>query len=101
MSKQKPNDFENDGSWHYQAVYKEHQNDLGGTYQAFTICEVYLDEKGRLKLWTKNTEFPCGSTIDELTQDLESMLEDISSWKPVEFDKLKIGMVFEKVAGGI
>jgi len=83
--------------WRYQAVYSKNQNSLGGTYNAYTICEIYLDVNGKLKSWTENNAIPpSGETIEELIDDINLILEDVSKWKPVPFESLKVGMTFEQ-----
>jgi len=80
-------------------VFSEHQNSVGGTYKAYTICEIYLDTNGRLEGWTDcKAMAPNGETIEELTDDLKMMLKDISAWKPVSYDSLTAGMTFEQNA---
>jgi hypothetical protein len=63
-----------------------------------SLCEVYLDEDGALENWTENPAMtPSGASIGELSSDLTRMITDALSWKPVEFDKMEVGMVFEAV----
>lgn len=93
----KDNKDKYNGGWRYQAVYAENNNEMGGTYCGYTICEVYLDKDGSLETWTEKSSIaPSGETVDELTNDLQLMLNDIAEWKPVPFESLYIGMVFER-----
>ena len=79
--------------WRYQAVYNGDDDEL----RTFSICEVYLDKNGKLETWTENSSIaPSGWTLEELTGDLRLMLNDISRWKPVLFDSLQIGMIFDE-----
>ena len=84
-------------TWRYQAVFGENENDFDGTCNVYTICEVYLDADGKLEFWTESEAIAAsGETIEELTADLQLMLKDISTWQPIHFDSLEIGMTFEK-----
>ena len=84
-------------NWRYQAVYVEEEAECFKK-TSFKICEVYLNEKGELWRWT-DPVMPSGENIDELIADLEYMLADASTWKPVVFEDLKEGMVFERRDG--
>jgi len=87
-----------DGGWRYQAVYTSHDNDVGGNFFAFSICEVYLDKEGKLEFWTENPKMePSGETYDELIYTLEMMMNDVRKWKPVLFDKMQVCMTFERI----
>ena len=62
----------------------------------YSVCEVYLDNKGRLEAWTENSAIsPSGYSSDELVADLGYMLDDVSKWKPVAFESMNVGMGFE------
>ena len=82
--------------WRYQAVYRKiGSGDSERT--EYSICEVYLDESGKLEGSTESPSMtPHGESLSELIGDLEMMLEDISKWKPVDFDKMQVGMTFER-----
>ena len=96
MIKKRKFELSSDG-WRYQAVYSESSNEMGETYCSFTICEIYLDKDGRLTAWTENPSIAAsGETPDELTRDLQLMLNDTTKWKPVLFESLQVGMVFER-----
>jgi hypothetical protein len=85
------------GSWRYQAVYIEKDNHEGGTDKAFSICEVYLDEDDKLEMWTEKPNMsPYGESVEELTGDLETMLEDVKRWKSVNFELMEKGMIFDE-----
>ena len=80
--------------WRYQTVFKKTDEE---TFK-FSLCEVYLDDDGKLEYWTENAEMtPCGETYDELLGDTKYMFEDAKKWLPVEFDKMEVGMTFEQV----
>lgn len=79
--------------WRYQSVYEETDEGV----KSYTICEVYLDEDGKLKTWTESKSMhPYGDSIEELEKDLKMMIADVQKWKPIALNKLEIGMVFEK-----
>ena len=82
-------------SWRYQPVYREYDT---GTKE-YSICEVYLDKNEKLEMWTENYSIaPFGSgNIDDLIGDLELMIDDARKWKPVSFNSLTKGMIFERV----
>ena len=42
-----------DNIWRYQAVHVSEPNKLGGIYRGLKICEVYIDKKGKLRMWTE------------------------------------------------
>jgi hypothetical protein len=78
--------------WRYQAVYIED----GNKKHSYSICEVYFDDNGKLETWTASKAIAAfGESVEELTNDLHYMLDDVQSWKPVPFDSLKVGMEFE------
>lgn len=79
-------------SWRYQPVRRKKYN-----VYTVTLCEVYFDADGRLESWT-GAIAPAGDTIEELFADLHSMMEDASEWKVVNFDDLRVGMTFERLA---
>ena len=84
-------------TWRYQAVYNVKEMEGGKKHYTFSVCEVYLDEDGKLCAWTKDASMePTGEIHSELIQDLEHMLKDVKEWEPVQFDSLKVGMTFEK-----
>jgi len=84
-------------TWRYQAVYNVKEMENGKKHYTFSVCEVYLDEKGKLCMWTEDASMkPTGEIHAELIQDLEHMLRDVKEWEPVQFDSLEVGMTFEK-----
>ena len=83
--------------WRYQAVYRRIVNRDSESIE-YSICEVYLDEDGKLEGSTESpTMTPHGNTRSELIDDLKMMLEDVSKWKAVDFDMMQVGMVFERI----
>ena len=95
----KRNKIKGDLHWRYQAVYKE-DGDEGGdieTSRAYTVCEVYLDEDGKLIGSTENAAIaPYGWDLEELKADIQLMLDDVSKWEPVPFDSMQVGMTFSR-----
>ena len=84
-------------SWRYQPVYVEHKVD-DESIKEFSLCEVYLDEKGLLEMWTENHEIaPHGNDIEDLIGAIELMLNDAQRWKAVSFKSLRVGMKLEGV----
>ena len=84
-------------TWRYQAVYNVKEIEDGKKHYTFSVCEVYLDEDGKLCMWTEDAFMkPIGEIHAELIQDLEHMLKDVKEWEPVRFDSLEEGMTFEK-----
>ena len=74
--------------WHYLTVYRDH-----GEERHFSLCEVYLDDQGKLDFWVPNPEMsPGGEDITSLTRTLGLMLLDAQAWEPVRFDDLKVGL---------
>lgn len=62
-------------SWHYQARKRV---DKGQDY--FDVVERYETPDG----WTKDGMTPSGETLEELTQDLERMLTDVTRFPVLE-----------------
>jgi hypothetical protein len=86
-----------DNGWRYQAVYIERDADENEKILEFSICEVYLDKDGKLKMWTESHRMsPYGETIDELIGDLQFMIDDVRKWQPVPFNSMQVGMDFER-----
>jgi len=79
--------------WRYQAVYIDRDEET----REYSICEVYLDEDGKLEGWTENSSIaPYGTSYEELIGDLQIMMEDTRRWKAVPFDSMSVGMTFER-----
>ncbi len=79
-------------TWRYQVVWTEE-----GGERIYSVCEVYLDEDGRLDSWTTDPVMrPIGEDRDDLEWTLVAMLADTGEWAPVNFASLKVGMVFER-----
>lgn len=86
-------------TWRYQPVYVEETVSAPEPHveRTMSLCEVYLDESGRLTGWTENRAMaPQGETVDELVGDLTRMLSDANRWEPVPYDALEVGMTFER-----
>jgi len=80
------------GGWRYQPVYV-----VEDEQKVFSLCELYFDDDGRLSQWTERSAIePKGFTLDDLQGDLVHMLMDAWKWVPVEFSKLKVGMVLQR-----
>ena len=83
--------------WRYQAVYRKIGEGDSERIE-YSICEVYLDEEGKLEGSTESPSMiPHGETLSELIGDLKIMTEDVSKWKAVDFDKMQAGMTFERI----
>ena len=83
-----------DPLWRYQPV-------ITGTHgepdQTLSLCEVYLDEDGKLASWAKALDCaPFGDNIAELLSDIRRMKADAKQWKPVHASELKVGLAFQK-----
>ena len=84
------------GSWRYQAVYIEY-GDGRAIDKEYSICEVYLDKDDKLRTWTENCHISAGGyNLAGLIGSLQLMMNDVHYWKPVPFNSLKPGMVFER-----
>ena len=82
--------------WRYQAVYVERKHEEGESTKEYSMCEVYLDKNGKLEAWTESKSIaPYGESIDELNNDIQLMLNDLSKWTAVAFDSLYVGMEFK------
>lgn len=80
-------------TWRFQPVW---QRTKAG--KVYSVCEVYLDKAGRLKNWTETPSVtPSGTDgVEDLRGSLVLMLHDAYRWEPVEFSKLKTGMLFKR-----
>jgi len=79
-------------TWRYQAVWREHDGE-----RAYSICEIYLDDDGRLDNWTQNPAIaPGGDSCEELQRDIGRMSEACRNWEPVAFEALQAGMTFKR-----
>jgi hypothetical protein len=79
-------------TWRYQTTWVEQKGE-----RTYFICEVYLDESGRLASWVDNPEFGAkGDTWDDLQRDLGKMYEDCWNWQPVALAELRVGMIFQR-----
>lgn len=80
-------------TWRYQPVYTE---DPDGA-RTYSLCEVYLDDAGKLEMWTEEKRMtPTGETAQDLIGDLIMMLSDAHKWEPVRFDDMEPGMQLER-----
>ena len=81
--------------WRYQAVYRK-IGDGDSERVEYSICEVYLDDAGKLEGSTESPSMtPYGESLSELIGDMKMMLVDAEKWKAVDFDKMQAGMSFE------
>lgn len=79
-------------AWRYQPVFMQEGDSL-----TYTLCEVHLDDKQRLVAWADEPGVePTGESLEELGGDLARMIVDVYRWKAVEFNKLTVGMTFER-----
>jgi len=73
---------------------------FGNFEKLYILIEVFFDDAGKMHSWTlheKERRYePMGETQDELIEDLELKLRDAKKWKAVEYDKIEIGMKFER-----
>jgi len=85
-------------TWRYQAVWHEHDDGRADENdRAYSLCEVYLNEDGRLDSWTMNPAIAPGSdTWEELQRDIGRMNEACQNWEPVAFESLRPGMTFKR-----
>ena len=80
--------------WRYQLVYTVNEH---SELREYSICEIYLDENGKLKMWTESPAMrPYGNDEEELIGDLQLMLNDARSWDAVPFDALEKGITFKR-----
>ena len=86
-------------SWRYQPVTFI-ETIAGVDETVYQLCEVYLDDAGKLDKWTDPPGIcPTGEeNLSSLTQDLTRMLVDAYCWAPVKFADLKPGMKFRRRA---
>jgi len=81
--------------WRYQAVYIEREHKDGKITKEYSMCEIYLDKKGKLEAWTESKSIaPYGESVEELNKDIQFMLNDLSKWTAVAFESLYVGMEF-------
>lgn len=85
--------------WRYQPVVlpkknKDHDD-------VFCIIEIAVDEQGCLYSWATEPSWSGGETVKELKSDLGLMARALLLWKPVNFDRLKVGMTFERTSDEI
>ena len=85
-------------TWRYQAVWHEHDDGRADEKdRAYSLCEVYLNEDGRLDSWTMNPAIAPGSdTWEGLQRDIGRMYEDCWNWEPVAVADLHAGMTFKR-----
>ena len=85
------------GGWRYQAVYKERETESNEKTREYTMCEVYLCKDGMLEAWTECASIaPNGETINELSNDIQYMLDDLRKWSAVDVESLYVGMKFRE-----
>jgi len=83
-------------TWRYQAVWGVGTGKFAGE-RHYTMCEVYLDDAGRLLSWTKNPAIAPGAEDQEaLQRDIGRMYEDCWNWEPVAVADLHAGMTFKR-----
>lgn len=84
--------------WRYQPVYSD---DPSG--RSYFLIEVHFpDSSDELGGWTDMEGAPAphgpmGNSIEDLTGEIARMLVDAFRWVPVEYDKLKTGMIFQRL----
>ena len=79
-------------SWRYQAVWREDEGE-----RFYSVAEVYFDEDGRLTAWTEDPLIaPGGESPGDLIWSVQAMATDCWNWKPVAFEALQVGMIFER-----
>ena len=84
-------------TWRYQPVW----GDDGPEAKWFSVCEVYLDESGKLKSWTgKPAVAAMGDSLNGLVKTLDLMRSEALKYKAVKHDEITVGMVFELTDGG-
>jgi hypothetical protein len=77
--------------WHYLTVYRDR-----GDERYFSLCQVHLDDLGKLDFWLPNPEAsPGGEDSISLARALGLMMLDARTWKPVRFEDLKPGMTLQ------
>ena len=81
-------------TWHYLPVYKldEETGD-----RIFSLCEVYLDDRGRLEHWTVKPDIaPIGDSHYDLVGTCLMMARDAHQYRACRFDLLRVGMKFTR-----
>jgi hypothetical protein len=77
--------------WHYLTVYRDR-----GDERYFSLCQVHLDEEGKLDFWVPDPEAsPGGDDSRSLARTLGLMMLGARAWKPVRFEDLKPGMTLQ------
>lgn len=75
--------------WRYQPVVVDDEFVM--------LCECYFDRDDKLVSWEAEPGSPAaGLTVAELADDLNRMLAATGEWRPVRFEDLRVGMVFER-----
>jgi len=83
-------------TWRYQAVWREGTGVLAGE-RHYSICEVYLDDDGRLANWTENPAIaPGGESWEDLQRSVGRMYEECWNFEPVAVADLQAGMTFRR-----
>ncbi len=78
----------------YQPVWTA---DGHGT-RTYFLCEVDLDDLGRLIAWREDTDVVAfGNTEAEMIANLSYMFADAVGWKSVALETLRLGMVFDPI----
>jgi hypothetical protein len=68
-------------SWNYRVI-KDSKGEGDDYEEWYQIHEVYYTKSGNIKMWSADPISPCGSTLEELIDDLNMMIKD--AWhKPV------------------
>jgi len=52
--------------WNYRVIMKQYKEE-----KDYTIHEVYYDEEGNIKQYSKNPTYPYGYSLDDLKKDYE------------------------------
>jgi hypothetical protein len=81
-------------SWNYRVI-KDSKGE-GEDYQEwYQIFEVYYTKGGKIKMWSVDPIAPCGSTLNELLDDLNMMLKD--AWHKPVLERTKSGKSLREV----
>jgi hypothetical protein len=81
-------------TWNYRVI-KDSKGE-GEDYQEwYQVHEVYYTKSGNIKWWSAGPIAPCGSTLNELIDDLRLMIE--GAWHKPALERTKSGKKLKEV----
>lgn len=73
--------------WNYRVHKKIFRYPSGEPEEYYSIHEAYYNDEGKLDGWTEKSISPGGSTLEELKNDLEMMLEALNK-EIIDWEKM-------------